>query len=103
MYDAQRLVYTDRYSTRYEQHGSDRRRQDLLMPSSPAVRVLMYFWRILAMILIGLVATVWCASMILRVGVRMRDPLNIVNLILGIASLRKARSPVEKVLFVARC
>lgn len=54
VYDAQGLVYTDRYSNTVA-IGDDR--ICLLTLSSPADRVLMDFWRILATILIGLVAT----------------------------------------------
>jgi len=104
VYDAHGLVYSDWYSTRYEHTvavGDDR--ICLLIPKLPADQVLMDFWQIVVMILMGLLlaAITWCASIMLRLSKRMRDPLNTIGLILGISPLYKPRGPVEKVLFVA--
>ncbi|EZA52999.1 hypothetical protein X777_07176 [Ooceraea biroi] len=91
--------------TRYEHTvtvGDDR--ICLLMPRLLAEeQVLMDFWPIIAIILIGLLvaAIVWYASRILRINERMRDPLNTISMILGISPLYKPRSLVEKILFVA--
>ncbi|XP_011879021.1 PREDICTED: uncharacterized protein LOC105568180 [Vollenhovia emeryi] len=103
-YNAEGLVYENEYSTQYEHTvaiGDDR--ICALVPTMPAARVLVDFWRIIITILLGflLAAVVWCASLIMSISERVRDPLNTISLILGMAPLHGPRSPVEKVLFVA--
>ncbi|CAL1677782.1 unnamed protein product [Lasius platythorax] len=74
----------------------------LLIPILPA-EVPFDFWPIIVTILIGisLSGIVWCASTILRVSERARNPLNTICLILGISPFYAPRTFVEKMLFVA--
>lgn len=103
-YNAEGLVYEDSYSTQHEHTvavGDDR--VCALVPTMPAAKVLVNFWRIIITILFGflLAAIVWCVSLIMSISERVRDPLNTISLILGMAPLHGPRSLVEKTLFVA--
>lgn len=103
-YNAEGLVYEDWYSTQHEHTvaiGDDR--VCALVPAMPAAKVLVDFWRIFITILVGflLAAVVWCVSLFMSVSERIRDPLNTISLFLGMSPLHGARSPVERILFVA--
>lgn len=102
-YNAEGLVYEDRYSTQHEHTvaiGDDR--VCALVPAMPAARILVNFWRIIITILFGLLlaAIVWYVSLLMSVSERVRDPLNTISLILGMTPLHGPRSLVEKILFV---
>lgn len=96
------LMYKNEYNTNYDFSVSiDNDRVCLLIPILPA-EVLIDCWPIIVTILIGILLTaiVWCASMILRVDERVRDPLNTISLFLGVSPFHASRTLVEKMLFV---
>ncbi|XP_036147437.1 uncharacterized protein LOC105835907 [Monomorium pharaonis] len=102
-YSAEGLVYEDWYSTQHEHTvaiGDDR--ICALVPAMPPAKYLIDFWNIIIAILFGflLAAVMWCVSMIMNVGKRVRNPLNSISLILGMAPHHGPRSLVEKILFV---
>lgn len=103
IYNAQGLVYTDWYDTNYEHTvavGDDR--ICLLMPAMSVKKLLINASEIVRTIFIGvlLAAVIWCASVMLKIGERARDPLNTISLLLGIAPPHEPRTLVEKTLFV---
>lgn len=94
------LMYEHRYNADYDfSVAVDDDRVCLLIPILPAEVPIPC--PIIVTILIGILLTaiVWCASTILRVGERVRDPLNIISLFLGISPFHPPRTLVEKVLF----
>lgn len=102
-YNAEGLVYEDWYSTQHEHTvaiGDDR--ICALVPAMPPAKYLIDFWSIIITILFGflLAAVMWCVSVIMNVNERVRDPLNLIGLILHMGPLYKSRSLVEKILFI---
>ncbi|EFN64905.1 hypothetical protein EAG_14641 [Camponotus floridanus] len=94
------VMYHHRNNTDYDfSVAVDDDRICLLIPILPAE--VSNSCPIVVMILIGTLLTVilWCASTILRVSERVRDPLNTVSLLLGISPFHRPRTLVEKVLF----
>lgn len=70
-------------------HCRNRHQQSLRWFQMQATKFLINFWRIIIMILFGflLVAVVWCVSLIMGINERIRDPLNAISLLFGVAPL----------------